>query len=1284
MWQPAVKRKVVNGRRPAKAVPHRFNPKSDKLQRNAIRNILSSSGAQAKLTIGQPNDKYEQEADRVADQVMSMSDADVAQRVETGTVQPMQIQRMCPECENDMAQRQPMEEDEEMLQPKLRDESLQRQPLEEEEEEELQAKEMPGQTPTVTPNLESRINSLKGGGQPLDSDTRSFFEPRFGHDFSKVRVHTDDASADAAKSINARAFTLGNHVVMGAGQYQPKSQQEKRLLGHELTHVVQQGRGGLSHIQMLGGGPDNYGVPDRADIDNWEGERRSSDAEAVRTADSSSDISMIRFFDSATVERRMELIDIILNDWWVGPINETALERIWSSFGNSESLIYVVGINKEYAKKWHACLDRGMDPSNIHATGSIRRAFESDVKALARDYMQGNLEDVHQEQSRFGFRISEGGQSPTHETEEALRLEETQELARSAELLLQAQEQLREQVIGFMPIIRNGHEGWSSVTFEPDFNPQVEKLGASHSWNEVNEQWTQVSSALSAITAQSPTVYAAIAQGRENVQALANEDAESARATAQRVLIVLEANIQSTLPKIDNGDLDWQDLVPIHQQLYLGRVRGVSGIGWSNDVEKSVAEDAVGDHEIVEFWEALGLGSAAAALFIVSSITTGGVATVALIGGLAASGAQAAISWENYEDLATAAASASSKETSLVSEGQVDAALLQAIMDTVFLFLDMAIPVVEGWRAGQTAAKLEKELLDRSAAVALEQVSEGGVVGAQALQRGISELGVRETMERTSKSLDEMVALISEYLEGGVKKGLLDRIEAARRIGLDTIEEAGQAGIRTLGTAAENTWIGGRTLHQLVSDIPAAIVDRAISKDFGDHLLAEAIERIGPATVVREGGGWKRLSLALSDKSATGELLMQWRNSVFDDLETFVQEVAEGKVQRTGTTGNFSNDIDMSFVGSNAAEARQKAMSYLAHRLGVENSPKAFDRMMMAGLFTDPTRIHAYDTLPSAIREMMARRQASLQEQLIWNRRVYEALDAGDQQMVEALRDMMREHSIPEFAFRPLSSGDVTHLSQRMDRLHIDLLQALEHGDLAAQEKIAKQLAEGQSLINAAESGGYYSSGGVRRYVSERPGEIFFERIGGSAIADQATPMAERFTAMLDQLPKLDEGRMLLQSVTDNEIVSGVRSIGKYGERLLEVSAEFGDGFILEGWVELVEECRSLKAAADSGDIASRLSVGEAEQIIRRADSAFQSLIEASSGVLKEVRIASEMPEIGNAAAQLQQMTLAHVRLLRATDWATRNMHIRVRAIRLGVAFIDLTEAEVADNSSGK
>jgi len=179
---------------------------------------------QAKLTIGQPNDKYEQEADRVADQVMRMSDVDVAQRVETGTVQPMQIQRMCPECEEEMAQRQPIEE----------------------EEEELQAKEMPGQTATVTPNLESRISSLKCGGQPLDSATRTFFEPRFGYDFSSVRIHTDERAVETARALGAIAYATGNDIVFSAHSYAPQSAVGRHVLAHELTHVIQQRNGSIT------------------------------------------------------------------------------------------------------------------------------------------------------------------------------------------------------------------------------------------------------------------------------------------------------------------------------------------------------------------------------------------------------------------------------------------------------------------------------------------------------------------------------------------------------------------------------------------------------------------------------------------------------------------------------------------------------------------------------------------------------------------------------------------------------------------------------------------------------------------------------------------------------------------------------------------------------------------------------------------------------------------------------------------------------------------------------
>ncbi|MCK5013336.1 MAG: DUF4157 domain-containing protein, partial [Candidatus Omnitrophica bacterium] len=137
------------------------------------------------------------------------------------------------------------EEEEEMLQAKPLAEEItplvQRQVEPEEEEEDmLQAKTTSGHISEANPNLESDIQSLKGGGQPLSENDRAFFEPRFGHDFSQVRVHTDSRAAESARGVNARAFTMGKDIVFGAGEYEPEIAQGKRLLGHELTHVIQQ------------------------------------------------------------------------------------------------------------------------------------------------------------------------------------------------------------------------------------------------------------------------------------------------------------------------------------------------------------------------------------------------------------------------------------------------------------------------------------------------------------------------------------------------------------------------------------------------------------------------------------------------------------------------------------------------------------------------------------------------------------------------------------------------------------------------------------------------------------------------------------------------------------------------------------------------------------------------------------------------------------------------------------------------------------------------------------
>ena len=93
--------------------------------------------------------------------------------------------------------------------------------------------------PTGVPAIVHDV--LRSPGQPLDPATRAFMEPRFGHDFSAVRVHTDLRAAESARAVNALAYTVGRDVTFGPGQYAPGTSAGRRLIAHELAHVVQQG-----------------------------------------------------------------------------------------------------------------------------------------------------------------------------------------------------------------------------------------------------------------------------------------------------------------------------------------------------------------------------------------------------------------------------------------------------------------------------------------------------------------------------------------------------------------------------------------------------------------------------------------------------------------------------------------------------------------------------------------------------------------------------------------------------------------------------------------------------------------------------------------------------------------------------------------------------------------------------------------------------------------------------------------------------------------------------------
>ncbi len=201
---------------------------------------LGSVGApgllQPKLKVGPARDRFELEADRSAERVMRMATVAGASSAVLGAAAV--VQRRCGSCGGELELQRAG-----MVQRKCAkcEEELQRACSKCEEELQREPAVAGSGGPAAEPDLDRQVRPLRHGGRPLSPALRSFFEPRFGRDFSAVRLHTGAEAARAASAINARAFTLGNHIAFGAGEYAPGSFEGRRLLAHELTHTVQQG-----------------------------------------------------------------------------------------------------------------------------------------------------------------------------------------------------------------------------------------------------------------------------------------------------------------------------------------------------------------------------------------------------------------------------------------------------------------------------------------------------------------------------------------------------------------------------------------------------------------------------------------------------------------------------------------------------------------------------------------------------------------------------------------------------------------------------------------------------------------------------------------------------------------------------------------------------------------------------------------------------------------------------------------------------------------------------------
>jgi Domain of unknown function (DUF4157) len=185
---------------------------------NCEQKKLLGKPLQTKLRINGSGDEYEQEAERVAKQVMRMAHPPLRPHIAKENVSS----------------------------------SIQRH------------KVSTNRGPVSAPSIVRDV--LSSPGEPLDAATRAFFEPRFGHDFSRVRIHADAKAAASAREVDAFAYTGGQHVVFGRQRYAPESGPGRRLLAHELTHVVQQGARRTDSFVQRATGADPIAEKDEAPV----------------------------------------------------------------------------------------------------------------------------------------------------------------------------------------------------------------------------------------------------------------------------------------------------------------------------------------------------------------------------------------------------------------------------------------------------------------------------------------------------------------------------------------------------------------------------------------------------------------------------------------------------------------------------------------------------------------------------------------------------------------------------------------------------------------------------------------------------------------------------------------------------------------------------------------------------------------------------------------------------------------------------------------------------------
>ncbi len=483
---------------------------------------------------------------------------------------------------------------------------------------------------------------------------------------------------------------------------------------------------------------------------------------------------------------------------------EGAIADIWISF--EPSLAEVAEGKRDLWKKslWES--DQLVD-----YVGPIVSAFADDVRGLARAYLAENKRVLVTEGLRYGIDL-ENQQSFEVDPH---YLEAVRAMVPGVIKLRKQLDDLKEIKVGYHPVSDCLIGDCKSPTrFNPQYAPSMPPDGDEDppwpTWEQVKAQYDRVSAVISGFANMYPTIYLLIQQDKL-------EELDKAKDSSQALKVVFETiqkaneKIKEADNKIITGDISHYDLKMIQTQLFSGSSQAAydTQYPWNKPYYQDIANDDLKGHEAREFWTNLGLSLAAAAALIAAPFTGGATAAFLVGFGVGIGAAQAGISWEKYLDMSAMGDAEVREELTLVSEGEVSAALITAIIDTVAVFLD-----AYGGRAATASARASREALEAAERGVKEQMArelrermireagkEGAMtLGGTGLAVGMHELGDEETLpkfegsvghvqvglgtdedESSSSSVSRMVIqrtpapimLTGAEFEGSVEKALL-------------------------------------------------------------------------------------------------------------------------------------------------------------------------------------------------------------------------------------------------------------------------------------------------------------------------------------------------------------------------------------------------------------------------------------------------------------------------------------------------------------------------------